>query len=95
MTAKEVLNKLNAIEQSVICSGYNDVRTKRQLRTFFQYIRKLINYQIPTKAINISDDRHKFECPSCHTKFDSEDVVDDFYLCYVCGQRWKEEENDK
>lgn len=41
---------------------------------------------------NKSDDGHKFECPRCGTKFDSEDTVDDFNLCYICGQRWKDTE---
>ena len=35
------------------------------------------------------------ECPSCGTAFDSEDTVDDFNLCYICGQRWKEGAEDE
>ena len=93
MTPKEVLNKLKKIETAVITSGYRDIKTKREIRILFNYIKKLITYQIPNRPINISDDRHKFECPTCHTKFDSEDVVDDFYICYICGQRWKEDDD--
>lgn len=95
MTPEEVSKRLKRIEHSIATSGYNDPRTKRQTRALFQYVQKLIAYQIPKPPINIGEDGHKFECARCHTKFDSEDVVDDFYLCYVCGQRWKHDEPEE
>ena len=94
MTAEEMSEKLVKLEKSVIHSKRDDMKTKYQVASMFRYLRKLIKYQIPTPPINISEDGHKFECPSCGTQFDSEDTVDDFYLCYICGQRWKEREED-
>lgn len=92
MTPDEMIKKLSQLEKAVIHNKSDDIKTKYQVVSMFRYLRKLIQYQAPMMPINISDDRHKFECPRCGTKFDSEDVVDDFYLCYVCGQRWKEDE---
>lgn len=92
MSPKKILEWLRRIELSILTNGHRDPRTKATIRTNFNYIYRLIKYQIPNKPINISDDGHKFECPRCHTKFDSEDHVDDYYICYICGQRWKEEE---
>lgn len=92
MKPEEVLKWLDKIEKAIVNNGYFDILTKRHIKTMFQYIRKLIKHQIPERPINISDDGHKFECPSCHTKFDSEDHVDDFNGCYICLKRWKEEE---
>lgn len=92
MTPDEMIKKLSQLEKAVIHNKSDDIKTKYQVVSMFRYLRKLIQYQAPMMPINISDDRHKFECPRCGTKFDSEDTVEDFYLCYVCGQRWKENE---
>ena len=92
MTPQEMMQKLSKLEKAVIHRKDQDVQTKYQVASMFRYINKLIDYQIPRKPINISDDGHKFECPKCHTAFDSEDTYEDFNLCYICGQRWKEEE---
>lgn len=94
MTASEMIKKLDKLEKAVIHNKSDDTKTKYQVISMFRYLRKLIQYQVPMMPINISDDRHKFECPRCGTKFDSEDTVEDFNLCYVCGQRWKESEED-
>lgn len=68
-----------------------DTSTRYKVRYMFNYITKLIEYQIPQAPVNVDDDGHKFECPRCKTAFDTDDVVDDFNLCYICGQRWKDE----
>ena len=92
MTPQEMDKKLTQLEKAVIRRKDQDVKTKYQVASMFRYLRKLIAYQVPTPPINVSEDGHKFECPRCGTAFDSEDHVDDFNLCYICGQRWKEEE---
>ena len=50
-----------------------------------------ISYRIPKAPIDISDDGHKFTCSRCKTKFDSEDRLEDFDVCPICGQVWKED----
>ena len=94
MTPKEMKDKLHRLGTIVIQNKNNDYKTKLQVSRMFKYINTLIDYQIPIKPVNISDNGHKFECPKCHTAFDSEDTYEDFNLCYVCGQRWKEVDID-
>lgn len=88
--AEQMNDKLIKLEKNTIRSKIDDNQTKYQVVSMFRYLRKLIKYQIPTPPINVSEDGHKFECPNCGTKFDSEDTADDFYGCYICLQRWKE-----
>ena len=92
MTPDEMIKKLSQLEKAVIHNKSDDIKTKYQVVSMFKYLQKLIRYQVPTPPINVSGDGHQFECPTCGTKFDSEDTVDDFNLCYICGQRWREEE---
>lgn len=94
MTPEEMIKKLEKLEKAVIHNKNDDVKTKYQVASMFRYIRKLIRYQVPTPPVNVSEDGHKFECPKCGTKFDSEDTVEDFNLCYICGQRWRKEEQE-
>ena len=91
MTPQEMTKKLEQLEKAVIRRKNQDIKTKYQVASMFRYIKKLIAYQVPTPPINVSENGHMFECPRCGTAFDSEDHVDDFNLCYICGQRWKEE----
>lgn len=92
MTPKEMSDKLSKLEKAVIHRKDQDTKTKYQVASMFRYLKKLIAYQEPMKPINISDNGHKFECPRCHTAFDSEDTFDQFNGCYICLQRWKEED---
>ena len=94
MKPDEMIKKLSQLEKAVIHSKNDDIKTKYQVASMFRYLQKLIKYQVPTPPINVSDDGHKFECPTCGTSFDSEDTVDDFNLCYICGQRWKENKEE-
>ena len=95
MTPEEMTNRLIKLEKNVRRSKSDDNQTKYQVITLFRYLRKLIKYQVPTPPINVSEDGHKFECPTCGTAFDSEDTVEEFNLCYICGQRWKEQQNEE
>lgn len=90
MTPEEMTNRLIKLEKNVRRSKNDDNQTKYQVITLFRELRKLIKYQVPTPPVNVSEDGHKFECPTCGTEFDSEDTVEEFNLCYICGQRWKE-----
>ena len=94
MTPEAMTEKLEHLEKCVLRSRRDDVKTKYQVISLFREMRKLIKCQVPTPPINVSEDRHKFECRTCGTKFDSEDTVDEFNLCYICGQRWKEQQNE-
>lgn len=87
---EEAIKTLTAIETVIMKMRSNDIQTKYKIKSLFTYCRKLINYQVPTPPIDVSEDGHKFTCPTCETAFDTEDHVDDFNLCYICGQRWKE-----
>lgn len=90
-----MMQKLSQLEKNVLRLKTYDAKTKYQVVSMFRYLKKLIQYQVPTPPINVSEDGHKFECPRCGTAFDSEDTVDDFNLCYICGQRWKEGTEDE
>lgn len=92
MTPQEMVEKLDRLAKSVMKNKSHDMKTKYQVKTLFEYLKKLIRYQVPTPPIDVSKDGHKFTCPRCGTAFDSEDTVDQFNLCYICGQRWKEEQ---
>ena len=92
MKPKEMMDKLTQLERATVKRRDSDIETTYQVVSMFQYLKKLIRYQVPTPPIDVSEDGHKFTCPRCETKFDSEDTVDEFNLCYICGQRWKEEE---
>ena len=94
MSPEEMTNKLTQLEKQTIRLKDSDNQTKFQVVSMFRYLKKLIRYQVPTPPVNVSEDGHQFECPTCGTKFDSEDTVDDFNLCYICGQRWKEERSE-
>ena len=94
MKPDEMMVRLTALEKNVMRSKTDDAQTKYQVVAMFRYLKKLIQYQVPTPPVNVSEDGHKFECPTCGTAFDSEDTVDDFNLCYICGQRWKEERKE-
>ena len=94
MTPKEMTDKLSKLEKAVIHRKDSDIKTKYQVASMFRYLKQLIAYQEPIPPINISDNGHKFECPRCHTAFESEDTYEDFNLCYICGQRWKEGDID-
>ena len=95
MSPEEMTNKLTQLEKQTIRLKNNDNQTKFQVVSMFRYLKKLIRYQVPTPPINVSDEGHKFECPRCGTKFETEDVVDDFNGCYICLQRWKEVKEDE
>ena len=95
MMPHEMMARLSALEKNVMRSKTDDAQTKYQVVAMFRYLKKLIQYQVPTPPVNVSEDGHKFECPTCGTAFDSEDTVEDFNLCYVCGQRWKEERKEE
>lgn len=92
MKPEEVLRRVELLERNIIKQRHTDIKTKYQTLTMFKNIKKYVSYQIIKPPINVSEDGHKFECPTCHTKFDSENIADEFYLCYICGQRFKEEE---
>lgn len=94
MKAQEMMRRIESLEKAILHLKNKDVKTKYQTLTLFNYIKKLIEYQVPEEPINVSEDGHKFECPKCHTQFDSEDTANDFNLCYICGKRWKEEMSD-
>ena len=94
MTPKEMQEKLTQLERATLKRKDPDTKTKYQVVSMFKYLKKLIQYQVPMAPIEVSEDGHKFTCPSCNTRFDSEDAVDEFNLCYICGQRWKGVEED-
>ena len=94
MNADKTLSMIDSLRKVTLKQKDSDIKTKYQVVSMFKYLQKLIKYQVPTPPINVGDDGHQFECPTCGTKFDSEDTVDDFNLCYICGQRWKENEEE-
>lgn len=94
MKAEEITDRLIRLEKNVRRSKHDDNQTKYQTIALFRDIRGLIEYQIPMPPINVSEDGHQFECPHCHTQFESKDHADDFIGCHICLQRWKEREKD-
>lgn len=85
-----IIEKVKQLEKSILKQRRTSNTTKYQVASLFANIEKQLKYRIPTPPINVSEDGHKFECPTCGKKFDSEDIADDFNVCYICGQVWKE-----
>ncbi len=93
MNPQEIINKLKLMEKSVLKERSNDIKTKYQTVSMFHDISRELGYRIPKPPIEVSDDRHHFKCPTCGANFDAgTDDVDDFNVCYICGQVWKEVE---
>ena len=91
-TVNDVIYELKSIRNNIVMKRKKDTRTKNLVNKLFNKAISYLEYQKPMPAINVSNNGHYFECPRCHTKFESEDTVDMFNGCYVCLQRWKEEE---
>ena len=91
MNPNELVSKLKVMERSVLKEKSSDTKTKYLTVSMFKDISKQLSYRIPTPPIDISEDRHHFKCPSCGTLFEAEsDFPEDFTVCYICGQLWKE-----
>lgn len=89
--AEDLIRKLELLEKEVIKQRNNDPKTKYTTVAFFHDISKHLKYRVPTPPIDIQENRHVFRCPSCGTLFEAEnDFPEDFNVCYVCGQVWKE-----
>lgn len=94
MTPKELINKLKQLEKNVLKEKTNDTKTKYLTVSMFHDISRELKYRVPTPPIEISEDRHHFVCPTCKTEFDAGlDKPEDFNVCYICGQVWKERNN--
>jgi len=79
------------MEKSVLKEKSNDTKTKYLTVSMFHDISRQLGYRVPKPPINVSPDGHHFECPTCGTKFEAlEDGPDEFNVCYICGQLWKE-----
>lgn len=72
-----------------------DPATKFQIRYMFKYADKLMRYQIPMPPVNVDEDGHYFECNRCKQAFRSEFTAEDFILCPLCGQRFREREGEQ
>ena len=94
MSPEEMLEKLKQLQRAVIHQKSEDVKTKYEVSAMFATLREYVKYQTPMPPIEVSEDGHKFTCPRCGTKFDSEDHVDDFNGCYICLQRWKKKKKE-
>ena len=91
MNPQDILNKLKVMEKSVFKEKSNDTKTKYLTVSMFHDISRQLKYRVPTPPIDISEDRHHFKCPTCGTLFEAEsDFPEDFNVCYICGQLWKE-----
>ena len=91
MNPNELMSKLKIMSKNVLKEKSNDTKTKYLTLSMFNDISKQLQYRIPTPPIDISEDRHHFKCPTCKTLFEAEsDFPEDFNVCYICGQLWKE-----
>lgn len=86
MTPNEKIGMLDKLQKRLSTA---DPVARRLTMILFKELKEDISYQVPMKPIEVSEDGHKFTCPRCKTKFDSEDTVDDFNGCYICLQKWK------
>lgn len=70
-----------------------DAATKWQVRIMMNYIKKVLMYQ--EKMDPSVDEEGKFTCPRCkETMIAESGTVEDYKFCPLCGQRWKEDEDD-
>lgn len=90
MKPEKLLSEITELEKTILKNRRQKAQLKYQIMTLFSYIKKYVKYQIPMKPIDISEDGHHFTCPRCGEKFESVNTYDEFNLCYICGQRWKE-----
>ena len=65
MNADKTLSMIDSLRKVTLKQKDSDIKTKYQVLTMFKDIEKLVKYQSPMPPINISEDRHKFECPRC------------------------------
>lgn len=64
-----------------------------QIRYMFKYIEKILQYQ--EVMIPEVEESGRFICPRCkHGMISESGTVDDYAFCPICGQRWKETEDD-
>lgn len=91
MKAEELKNKLKLLEKNVLKEKTTDPKTKYLTVSMFHDISRQLEYRIPKPPLVESKDRHVFRCASCGTLFEAEsDFPEDFNVCYICGQVWKE-----
>jgi len=92
MDMQRLLERVDALEKQISRTRSGDVKTKYQTITLFKELKKVIGYRIPVEPINIENEGRWFECPTCHTRFETEldYTADDFQVCPGCGQLFKE-----
>ena len=92
MDPKETLTKIILVKNSILKQKKTERKTKYQTVALFNDVAESIRYRIPMKPIDISEDGKTFRCPRCKILIESEEgTVNDYDLCYVCGQIWKTE----
>lgn len=70
-----------------------DSSTKYEIRYMFKFIERVMQYQEVMPPTVEEDGR--FICPRCNEAMIAESgTVDDYKFCPLCGQRWKEDEDD-
>lgn len=91
MKVNDVLIKLTLIEKQITSQKKNDPKTKFQIISLFKDVKKYMSYRIPMEPLKLDDDGKIFRCPRCNTVIEAEEgTVNDFDLCYVCGQLFRE-----
>lgn len=92
MNAKDLMTLIISLEKLIDRVSFNDVKTRKQISYLFDDIRTCVSYRMPMKPVKLDTDGHSFKCPRCGTVFEcgDDETVDDFDLCYVCWQLWKD-----
>lgn len=91
MDPKDLKKLLFQIERLMLNQKQTSIDTKLQISMMFEDAIECAEYRIPKKPILLNSNGHEFKCPKCGTVFDSpESHVNEYDLCYVCGQLWKD-----
>lgn len=83
------LGELRRASEKRGCDG----ATKYQIRYMFKYIEKIVQYQevMPPEV----EESGRFICKRCeHAMIAESGTVDDYMFCPLCGQRWKEDDEE-
>ena len=71
-----------------------DASTKYAIHYMFKYIERVMQYQEPMPP-EVDEETGDFKCPRCGVwQYSDVHTAYDYKFCSLCGQRWKEDEED-
>lgn len=73
-----------------------DAATRYQIQYMFKYIERLVQYQETMPPEIDEEDTSRFRCRRCGESMQAESgTADEYAFCPLCGQRWRNEEENE